>query len=238
MMFAVPTRAVRGRSRLRRRAEPAADRPRRSRAELQHVDRADGRLVATPTCSRRSRPASAPCGARCTAGPTRPASQMLEQIRRDGGNVKKYVDMAKDKNNNFRLMGFGHRVYKNFDPRATIIKAACDKLLAKRQHQRPDLRHRQAARRGRAERPVLHRAEALPERRFLLGRDLPRDRHSGADVHGAVRHGPAAGLDRPLGGNAHAARPRRSAARGRFTPGRRSGRSCRWTSGRCRKVFA
>ncbi len=57
--------------------------------------------------------------------------QMLESIQIDGGNVKKYVDMAKDPNNNFRLMGFGHRVYKSFDPRATIIKKACDKLLAK-----------------------------------------------------------------------------------------------------------
>ncbi len=56
---------------------------------------------------------------------------MLEQIAADGGNVKKYVDMAKDKDNGFRLMGFGHRVYKNFDPRATIIRASCDKLLAK-----------------------------------------------------------------------------------------------------------
>ena len=56
---------------------------------------------------------------------------MLEQIRQDGGNVAKYVDMAKDKNNNYRLMGFGHRVYKNFDPRATIIKAACEKILAR-----------------------------------------------------------------------------------------------------------
>ncbi len=57
---------------------------------------------------------------------------MLTQIAKDGGNVKKYVDMAKDKKSNFRLMGFGHRVYKNFDPRATIIKKACDRLLAKR----------------------------------------------------------------------------------------------------------
>lgn len=57
---------------------------------------------------------------------------MLEQIRKDGGNVKKYVDMAKDKSSSFRLMGFGHRVYKNFDPRATIIRASCEKLLAKR----------------------------------------------------------------------------------------------------------
>ena len=56
---------------------------------------------------------------------------MLEQIVADGGNVKKYVDMAKDKENGFRLMGFGHRVYKNFDPRAKIIRASCDKLLAK-----------------------------------------------------------------------------------------------------------
>jgi citrate synthase len=57
---------------------------------------------------------------------------MLEQIRKDGGNVKKYVDMAKDKSSSFRLMGFGHRVYKNFDPRATIIQAMCEKLLNKR----------------------------------------------------------------------------------------------------------
>jgi citrate synthase len=54
---------------------------------------------------------------------------MLERIVADGGNVKKYVDMAKNKVDGFRLMGFGHRVYKNFDPRATIIKRACDKML-------------------------------------------------------------------------------------------------------------
>ena len=56
---------------------------------------------------------------------------MLEQIAEDGGDVEKYVDMAKDKENGFRLMGFGHRVYKNFDPRALIIRKSCDKLLAK-----------------------------------------------------------------------------------------------------------
>ncbi|HSO31731.1 MAG TPA: citrate/2-methylcitrate synthase, partial [Labilithrix sp.] len=57
--------------------------------------------------------------------------EMLEQIRADGGDVKKYVELAKDKNSNFRLMGFGHRVYKNFDPRAKIIKVTADKVLAK-----------------------------------------------------------------------------------------------------------
>lgn len=56
---------------------------------------------------------------------------MLEQIIADGGDVNKFVSMAKDKKSGFRLMGFGHRVYKNYDPRAKIIKAACDKLLAK-----------------------------------------------------------------------------------------------------------
>lgn len=57
--------------------------------------------------------------------------EMLRHIHEDGGNVKKYVDMAKDKHSNYRLMGFGHRVYKNFDPRATIIKKTCDKVLNK-----------------------------------------------------------------------------------------------------------
>lgn len=56
---------------------------------------------------------------------------MLEQIVQDGGDVKKYVELVKDKSSGVRLMGFGHRVYKNYDPRAKIIKAACDKLLAK-----------------------------------------------------------------------------------------------------------
>jgi len=55
--------------------------------------------------------------------------EMLEQIRNDDGNVKKYVQKAKDKSDPFRLMGFGHRVYKSFDPRARIIKKTCDEVL-------------------------------------------------------------------------------------------------------------
>ncbi|MBK6696421.1 MAG: citrate synthase [Myxococcales bacterium] len=57
--------------------------------------------------------------------------EMLEAIHADGGDVNKYVAMAKDKNSTFRLMGFGHRVYKNFDPRAKIIKVAADQVLQK-----------------------------------------------------------------------------------------------------------
>jgi citrate synthase len=57
--------------------------------------------------------------------------EMLEQIKADGGDTKKFLDKAKDKNDPFRLMGFGHRVYKNFDPRAKIIKKAADDVLLK-----------------------------------------------------------------------------------------------------------
>ena len=57
--------------------------------------------------------------------------EMLEQIHKDGGNVDKWILKAKDKEDPFRLMGFGHRVYKNFDPRANIIKKTCDEVLEK-----------------------------------------------------------------------------------------------------------
>lgn len=57
--------------------------------------------------------------------------EMLDAIKADGGDTKKWIAKAKDKNDSFRLMGFGHRVYKNFDPRAKIIKKACDDILGK-----------------------------------------------------------------------------------------------------------
>jgi citrate synthase len=57
--------------------------------------------------------------------------KMLEIIRNDGGNVRKALEKAKNKNSGFLLMGFGHRVYKNYDPRAKVIKKACDRVLAK-----------------------------------------------------------------------------------------------------------
>ena len=56
--------------------------------------------------------------------------EMLQAIQKDGGDTSKFIAKAKDKNDSFRLMGFGHRVYKNFDPRAKIIKKAADDVLA------------------------------------------------------------------------------------------------------------
>src|SRR5690606_15566482 len=64
-------------------------------------------------------------------GANQDVDEMLDLIKEDGGNVQKWVEKAKDKNDDFRLMGFGHRVYKNFDPRARIIKKAADQVLDK-----------------------------------------------------------------------------------------------------------
>ena len=55
--------------------------------------------------------------------------EMLQKIHKDGGDAQKFIKLVKDKDAGFRLMGFGHRVYKNFDPRATILKGYCDKIL-------------------------------------------------------------------------------------------------------------
>ncbi len=168
MMFAVPSEPYRGRSRFCRGAEPAADRARRPRAELQHLDGADGRLerrqLVCLDFGRHLRPVG-PAARRGQPGLRRNAAK---QIRADGGNVKKYVDMAKDKDSGFRLMGFGHRVYKNYDPRATIIKRACDKLLAKRNIDDPIFDIAQQLEAVGAQRRLLHRAQAVSERRFLL----------------------------------------------------------------------
>ena len=112
---------------------------------------------------------------------------MLEQIG-TVDNIPKYLDMAKDKSSHFRLMGFGHRVYKNFDPRAKIIREMCHKVLAKLG--RSDnplfelaLRLEEIALQGR----IFRLAQALSERGFLFRHHLQRDRHSALDVHGDVR---------------------------------------------------
>lgn len=66
---------------------------------------------------------------RLHGGANQAVIEMLESINKDGGDTKKYMSKAKDKSDPFRLMGFGHRVYRNFDPRAKIIKVAADEVL-------------------------------------------------------------------------------------------------------------
>ncbi len=70
-------------------------------------------------------------------GANQEVMEMLEEIRASGEPVDNFIAKAKDKKSDFRLMGFGHRVYKNHDPRAKIIKAACDGVLAKLEKQDP-----------------------------------------------------------------------------------------------------
>ena len=125
--------------------------------------------------------------------------EMLENIRADGGDYKKYVEMAKDKASGFRLMGFGHRVYKNFDPRAKILKQTADDVLADLGiHDDPLLEHRQVPGGGRPPRRLLHLPQALSQRGFLQRHHLPRHGHPHQHVHGDVRARPHARLDRPL----------------------------------------
>ena len=84
-----------------------------------------------PTCSPRSRPASTPCPARCTAARTRPCWRCSTSIQRRRRRRRRLRQRVKNKEHGVRLMGFGHRVYKNYDPRATIVKRPADDVLSR-----------------------------------------------------------------------------------------------------------
>ena len=132
---------------------------------------------------------------------------MLEQIEAEGGDVQKFVDRAKDKKDNSRLMGFGHRVYKNYDPRAKILKKACDRRA----------RTRSASTSRQLEIAMKLEEIALKDDYFVSHKLYPNvDFYSGIiyralghpdeHVHGDVRDRPPARLDRALEGDAR--RPR------------------------------
>ena len=104
--------------------------------------------------------------------------EMLEDIHQSGDDGSKFIAAAKDKNSGKRLMGFGHRVYKHYDPRAKIIKKACDDVLAKLHITDPAARHRQAPGGSGSARLLLRRAQALSQRGFLQRHHHARHRHS------------------------------------------------------------
>ena len=122
---------------------------------------------------------------------------VLKMLRRIGSkeNIPDFIKGVKDGNE--RLMGFGHRVYKNFDPRATIIKKACDDVFEVT-GVNPLLEIATGAGEDRARGRVLHQAQALPQRRLLLRPHLRGLPVPARDVHGAVRHRPHARLARPV----------------------------------------
>ena len=115
---------------------------------------------------------------RLHGGANQEVIEMLEQIHRQGLSVKDCINLAKDKESPFRLMGFGHRVYKNFDPRAKMVKEMCRKLLTKKNVKDPLFE--------------------IAQRGFLQRTHIPGDRDSDGHVYGDVRNGPDARLDSPL----------------------------------------
>ena len=124
--------------------------------------------------------------------------EMLQKIQADGGDVRTFVQKVKDKQDGVKLMGFGHRVYKNYDPRAAIVKKAAQDVLGRMAKPEPAAGPRDAAGGDRARRRLLRLPAALPERGLLHRPDLQGHGLPDEDVHGAVRAGPAARLDRPV----------------------------------------
>jgi len=123
---------------------------------------------------------------------------MLEQIKADGGDVDEFVRKVKNKEDGVKLMGFGHRVYKNYDPRAAIVKATADELLQKLGH-RDELLDIALKLEGVAlSDPYFVERKLYPNVDFYTGSDLQGDGLPAQDVHRSVRSGPAARLDRPV----------------------------------------
>ena len=117
----------------------------------------------------------------------------LERIAADGGDVAKWVGKAKDPEDRFKLPGFGHPVYRNFDPRAKLIKATADRVLAALGADGELFDIAKRLEETALQRRLLHRAPAVPQRRLLFGPHLPSHRLPEEHVHRAVRHGPAPG---------------------------------------------
>ena len=130
-------------------------------------------------------------GIACLWGPAHGgANEAALNMLREIGTVDRipaFIARAKDKDDPFRLMGFGHRVYKNYDPRAKVMAVTAKQVLDKLQLKEPDLRCREGTRADCVERSLLHRQEALPQRRFLFRHRDVCDRLPDLDVHGPLR---------------------------------------------------
>ena len=162
-------------------------------------------------------------------GANEAALNMLQEIG-SPDKIPHYIERAKDKNDPFRLMGFGHRVYKNYDPRATVMQQTLREVFEALNVNDPGVRNRAAARRAGAERRLLQGKEALPERRLLLGHHPQCDRLPDHHVHRAVRAGPYRRLGRAVERDDLGSRPRSSVARASSTLARPSAITCRSTS--------
>ena len=126
--------------------------------------------------------------------------EMLSEIHKNGATVEEVVRRAQDKQDPFRLMGFGHRVYKTYDPRAKIMKKMCDLLLPKLEIEDPLLDIAKRLEEVALTDPYFIDHNPLPQRRFLLGHRAAGHGNSDGHVHRDVCHRPPPGLDCPVEG--------------------------------------
>ncbi len=183
-----------------------------------HADHEQNASTSTVRISGSSRANPFACiaaGIACLWGPAHgganeAALNMLLDLQKQGGVAKigEFIAKVKDKNATVRLMGFGHRVYKNYDPRAKLMRETCYEVLARaRPRERSAVQARDDAGEDRPRGRLLRLAQALPQRRLLLRHRPARARHPDHAVHGHLRAGAHRRLDRALERNDHRGRP-------------------------------
>ena len=130
------------------------------------------------------------------------ANEAVLQTLAEIGSIERIPEVlrrAKDKNDPFRLMGFGHRVYKSYDPRAKVLRRRCHEVLdALGQRDDPLLKLAMELERDHPRGRILRRAQALPQCRLLFRHHLPRAGPAACDVHPGLRGGAHRRLGRPL----------------------------------------
>ncbi len=177
-------------------------------------------------------------GVACLWGPAHGGANeaclnMLEELQANGGIAKigEFIEKVKDKNSGVRLMGFGHRVYKNYDPRAKLMRETCHEVLNELGlHNDPLFKLAMELEKIALEDEYFVAAQAVPERGLLLGHRPARHRHPDLAVHRDLRAGPHGGLDRPVERNARRTPSTRSAVRASCSPVRSRATCPRWTS--------
>ena len=178
-------------------------------------------------------------GVACLWGPAHGGANeaALNMLRRSArvDSIPEFIARAKDKNDSFRLMGFGHRVYKNYDPRAKIMQKTCHEVLDELGiKDDPLLDVAMELEQIALQRRIFHREEALSECRFLFGHHAEGDGLPDLHVHRAVRGGAHRRLDRAVEGNDRGSEQKIGRPRQLYT-GARSAITCRFRGGNNRQ---
>ncbi len=172
--------------------------PRRPRAELLDQRRAQRRLLAGGSLLGGRRRCRGPLRARCTAGANEAVLRMLRRIE-TVDNIPGFLEGVKNREE--KLMGFGHRVYKNYDPRARIIKKHVEEVLEATEPS-PLLEIATELEKRALDDDFFTSRKLYPNVDFYSGPDLRGARAAERDVHGDVRHPAHLGLGRPVAGDA------------------------------------